>query len=257
LARIVGPAIGALVLAVWGPAWCFLLNGISFIAVIISLFVIKVTPYIRQKSKKSNMLVEIKDGLKYITHERHLFQTIILILVAGIFVFNYEVLVPVFTKNILHQGEQVYGFLMSSLGIGSLLGALIVSMKGKSIGSSKILFLSLITVSILLILIGLTRTYYLTVILLVLSGITNLWFNTTANVMLQLTAKDEYRGRVMSVFSLVNSGTAPLGYMISGAAADRLGADTAFYLCGAATILLIVLVKLGITALHPCFNRDC
>jgi hypothetical protein len=75
--------------------------------------------------------------------------------------------------------------------------------------------------------------------------------------MLQLTAKDEYRGRVMSVFSLVNSGTAPLGYMISGAAADRLGANTAFYLCGAATILLIVLVKLGITALHPCFNRDC
>lgn len=245
LARIVGPALGALVLAVWGPAWCFLLNGLSFITVIISLLIITVQPYRREMAKGSNILAEIKDGLKYLVYERHLFQTITLILVAGVFVFNYEVLVPVFTKNILNQGEQVYGFLMSSLGIGSLLGALIVSMKRKSKESSKILFLSLTTVSILLVLIGLTRAYYLTIILLVLSGITNLWFNTIANVMLQLTAKDEYRGRVMSVFSLVNSGTAPLGYILSGVTADRLGADTAFFLCGAVTIVLIALVKLG------------
>jgi predicted MFS family arabinose efflux permease len=244
LARIIGPAIGALVLAFWGAGWCFLFNGLSFIAVIVSLLRIEAKPYVREKAKNSNMIGEITDGLKYIVGKRPLIQTVLLIVTAGIFVFNYDVLIPVFTKNILKQSESVYGFLMSSLGIGSLLGALMISMKNKPKSGSKILFLSSVIVSILLILIGLTRTYYLTMILLIVSGITNIWFNTSANLTLQLTTKDEYRGRVMSVFSLVNSGTAPLGYMLSGAAADTFGADKAFFLCGVVTIVLVGLLKL-------------
>lgn len=244
LARIVGPAIGALVLAFFGAGWCFLLNGFSFMAVIASLLRIQVKPYVRKKEKNSNMIKEIKDGLKYISEEKQLLQIILLTIIVGIFVYNYDIIIPVFVKSVLYQSEKVYGLLISSLGIGSLLGAVIVSVKSKSGPKMEILIGCSVIESVLLILISFTRIYYLTAILLVISGIFNIWFSTIANSTLQLTSKDEYRGRVMSVYSLVYAGTAPIGYMFAGAATDRLGANIAFFVNGALTIALILLLKL-------------
>lgn len=243
LAKIVGPAIGALVLALWGAKWCFLLNGLSFIAVIISLLKIHVHPYVREKTHSSNMLKEIKDGLIYIVHERRLIETILLITIVGIFVYNYIILIPVLTKITLHQDEKIYGVLMSSLGIGSLLGAMLLSIKSKSRVSFRMLMFSSALLSLLLIFIGLTKIYYITMILLAVSGIINIWFSTYSNLILQIKTKDEYRGRVMSVYSLVESGTAPIGYMFSGTAADKLGADNTFLLCGFITIILIAMLN--------------
>lgn len=245
LARIIGPAIGSLILSLWGADWCFLLNGLSFIPVIASLIRIQTKSYVREKDKKSSVIKEIKDGLKYIAGEKKIIQTTILIIIVGIFVFNYEVLIPVFSKKVLGGGEEIFGLLMSSLGIGSLLGAIAMSMKGKSDSGSISLFLSSTAISIILILIALTKVPYLVMILLIISGVINMWFNATANVAIQLATKDEYRGRVMSVFTLVNSGTAPLGYMFSGAVAGSLGADKAFFICGAAAVIFIVFVRIG------------
>jgi MFS family permease len=244
LTRIVGPAIGGLILAFFGPGWCFLFNGLSFMAVIVSLLRIKAKPYVREKSQNRNILKEIEDGLKYIAGERLLLQTTLLIVIAGIFVFNYEILIPVFTKNVLHQSEKVYGLLMSSLGIGSLLGAVIITIKSKSGATVRTLIGSFAMASVLLILISFTRIYYLTAIFMVISGVFVIWLNTTANSILQITSKDEYRGRVMSVYSLVSAGTAPFGYMFAGAVADRLGANTAFLLSGVLSIALIFLLFL-------------
>ncbi|MGE5631880.1 MAG: MFS transporter [Caulobacteraceae bacterium] len=242
LVRIAGPAVGALVLAYLGADWCFLLNGISFMAVITSLIRIEDRSYVREKAQDDNMLTEIKDGLKYIAKERSLFLTILLTVIVGVFVLNYDVLIPVFVKNVLHQSEKVYGLLISSMGVGSLLGALIISAKSKSGPGMKFLIGSSLVESVLLILIGLTRVYYFTAILLVISGMFNMWFSTISSATLQLTSKDEYRGRVMSAYSLVYAGTAPLGYMFAGAMADKLGADTVFSMSGMITIALIVLL---------------
>jgi len=244
LARIIGPAIGALIMASFGAGWCFLLNGFSFLAVIVSLLKVEVTPYVRKKVSDINMLKEIKDGLKYIAREPALLQTIVMVLIIGIFVFNFNILIPVFTKNILHQGEKIYGLLMSALGAGSLVGALMVSVKSKSGPNMKILLRSSIMVSITLILISFTRTYYYTAILLVLTGIFNIWFSTTANSTLQITTEDEYRGRVMSVYSLVFAGASPIGNMFAGITSDMFGANTSFLLSGVLTIVLIALLSL-------------
>jgi len=243
LARIIGPAIGALLMASFGAGWCFLLNGFSFLAVIISLLKVKVTPYVRQKVSNNNMIKEIKDGLKYIAKEPALLQTILLVLIIGIFVFNFNILIPVFTKNILHQQEKIYGLLMSALGAGSLFGALMVSVKSKSGPNMKILLRSSIMVSLTLILISYTRNYYYTAILLVITGIFNIWFSTTANSTLQITTKDEYRGRVMSVYSLVFAGASPIGNMFAGITTDLFGANTAFLLSGVMTLVLIALLR--------------
>lgn len=244
LARILGPAIGALIMASFGAGWCFLLNGFSFLAVIVSLLKVEVTPYVRKKVSDNNMLKEIKDGLKYIAREPALLQTIVMVLIIGIFVFNFNILIPVFTKNILHQGEKIYGLLMSALGVGSLVGALMVSVKSKSGPNMKILLRSAIMVSMTLILISFTRTYYYTAILLVITGIFNIWFSTTANSTLQITTEDAYRGRVMSVYSLVFAGASPIGNMFAGITSDMFGANTSFLLSGVLTIVLIALLRL-------------
>ncbi len=244
LARILGPAIGALIMASFGAGWCFLLNGFSFMAVIVSLLKIEVTPYVRKKVSDFKMLKEIKDGLKYIAGEPALLQTLLMVLIVGIFVFNFNILIPVFTKNILFQGETIYGFLMSALGVGSLAGALMVSLKSKSGPNMKILFRSSIVVSLMLILISFTKSYYYTAILLVITGIFNIWFSTTANSTLQITSIDEYRGRVMSVYSLVFAGASPIGNIFAGLTTDLFGANTAFLLCGVLTLIFITLLRL-------------
>lgn len=244
LARIMGPAIGGFVLAFWGAGWCFLLNGFSFVAVIASLLRIKAKPYVREKAERGDMLKEIKDGLKYITSNKLLLQTILLTVIAGIFIYNYDIIIPVFTKDILQQGEKIYGLLISSMGIGSLIGAVIVSMKSKWGSKMKILFGSFVVEALLLITISFTRTYYLTSVLLIISGIFNVWFGTAANSALQLASEDKYRGRVMSVYSLVYAGTAPVGYMFAGAVTDKFGADMAFSLSGVLAIAFMAVVFL-------------
>jgi len=244
LARIIGPAIGALIMASFGAGWCFLLNGFSFMAVIVSLLKVEVTTYVRKNLSDNNMLKEIIDGLIYIAKEPALLQTLVMVLIIGIFVFNFNILIPVFTKNILHLEASIYGLLMSALGVGSLFGALMVSVKSRSGPNMKILLRSSIIVSLTLILISFTRTYYYTAMLLVMTGIFNIWFSTTANSTLQITSKDEYRGRVMSVYSLVFAGASPIGNMFAGITTDLLGANTAFLLSGVMTLVLIALVSL-------------
>jgi Arabinose efflux permease len=241
LARIIGPAIGAMVMASFGAGWCFFFNGLSFLAVLMSLLKIKVDPYVRSEIS-NNVLKEIKDGLKYIANEPLLLQTTLMVLIIGVFVFNYNVLIPVFSKDILHQGEKVYGLLMSALGLGSLIGALMVSIKSKTGPKIQVLVGSAVIVSIMLILISFTRIYYYSAVLLVITGIFNIWFSTTANSTLQIYSKDEYRGRVMSVYALVFAGATPLGNLFAGVTTDGYGANISFLLSGVITILLVVIL---------------
>ena len=243
LARIIGPAIGALVMASFGAGWCFFLNGVSYLAVLFSLLKIKVKPYVRSEVSNT-VLKEIKDGLWYIAREPSLLQTILMVLIIGLFVFNFNILLPVLTKDVLHQGEQVYGLLMSSLGVGSFIGAIMVSLTSKTGPHSRVLFLSTLMVSMMFILISFTKVYHVTALLMLLTGIFTIWFSTNANSTLQITAKNEYRGRVMSVYSLVFAGSTPIGNMYAGIAADKLGADKAFLMSGILAIASIGLLTL-------------
>ena len=242
LARIIGPAIGAMLMAYLGAGWCFLLNGFSFMAVIYGLVHIEIVNYVRKKNSNTSMFKEINDGLKYIKNNRVLLETLMLISIMGIFVFNYGVLIPVFTKNVLHMAEKTYGMLMSALGAGSLIGALLMSFRSKKGPSRKLMIGSSITIGIMLILTGSSNLYYFTALSLAITGIFNMFFSTTANTTLQINSKDEYRGRVMSVYTLVFAGSAPLGNLFSGFVAEKYGADAVFIISGTCTIILIMLL---------------
>ena len=244
LARIIGPAIGAMLMAYLGAGWCFLLNGFSFMAVIYGLVHIEAVNYVRKKSSEESMIKEIINGLKYIKNNLVLLETIMLISIMGVFVFNYNVLIPVFTKNVLHMAEKTYGMLMSALGAGSLIGALLMSFRSKVGPSKKLMIGSSLAIGIMLILTGSSNLYYFTALSLAITGIFNMFFSTTANTTLQINSKDEYRGRVMSVYTLVFAGSAPLGNLFSGFMAEKYGADAVFMISGACTIVLILLLMI-------------
>jgi predicted MFS family arabinose efflux permease len=232
LARILGPAVGAIIMQWVGAAWCFFFNGLSFLAVIYSLTKIEPIPYVRKKNSENKILIEIADGIKYIYKTPVLFKTVLMVTVMGIFAFNYSVLLPVFTREVLHKQGDTYGFLMSALGIGSLIGALTVSLRSKSGPKGTVMLFSAVVVSVMLMMTGFSRIQILTALSLALTGIFNINFSTTANSTLQINSEDEYRGRVMSVYALVFAGSTPVGNLFAGTAADRLGASWAFTLSG-------------------------
>ncbi|MFZ7134400.1 MAG: MFS transporter [Eubacteriales bacterium] len=248
VARIIGPAVAGIIMGYVGMASCFFINALSYAAVLISLIFIRpMSPQSEQK-KDDNIFINIKDGLKYIYHSDTLFNTILVIAIVATFSMNLNVLVPVFAKEILNQQESGFGLLMSLMGIGSLCGALFIATIGKS-RSKRIVryilnFMPLVLAFFLLIT-GLTHQYILTGLCLAVTGAAFVSFSSTANSTMQLNTKNEYRGRVMSVYSLVFAGSTPLGNLFAGTIAEHFGANIAFMACGAIMILLMILLYIN------------
>ncbi|WP_459478570.1 MFS transporter [Clostridium saccharoperbutylacetonicum] len=240
LARIVGPAIAGIVMGYAGIAVCFFANSISFAAVVVGLFFIKINVVKREENKETRILAEIKDGLKYIYRKKVLLHTILILAIVGTFVPNFNVLVPVFAKEILNQGEAGFGILMSFMGFGSFLGAMCVAALSKSGPKKFIIYFVPLIVAMLLIATGYTNIYLLTGIFLALTGFFFICFTSSANSTLQLNSKNEYRGRVMSVYTLVFAGSTPFGNLYAGLFAEHFNARVGFAACGGIIILLMI-----------------
>ncbi|AGF58118.1 MULTISPECIES: MFS transporter [Clostridium] len=240
LARIVGPAIAGIVMGYAGIAVCFFANSISFAAVVVGLFFIKINVVKRGENKETRILAEIKDGLKYIYRKKVLLHTILILAIVGTFVPNFNVLVPVFAKEILNQGEAGFGLLMSFMGFGSFLGAMCVAALSKSGPKKFIIYFVPLIVAMLLIATGYTNIYLLTGIFLALTGFFFICFTSSANSTLQLNSKNEYRGRVMSVYTLVFAGSTPFGNLYAGLFAEHFNARVGFAACGGIIILLMI-----------------
>ncbi|WP_238883948.1 MFS transporter [Clostridium sp. YIM B02551] len=244
LARILGPSIGAVVMAYFGAAWCFFFNGVSYLAVLYGLYNIDVDGNNIKQRVKSNIISEIKDGLSYVKNDILLLETLLMVCIIGIFAFNYNVLVPSFTKLVLDGNEKTYGLLMSFLGAGSLVGALNVSIRSKRGPKMKVAFISSIVISAMLILNGLNKSLAFTSLLLIITGFFNIAFSTTSNSLLQLNSKDEYRGRVMSIYSLVFAGATPIGSLLTGWICDKIGASAGFLVSGGAVLILVIIIRI-------------
>lgn len=244
LARVLGPSIGAVIIALLGTGWCFLLNGISYIAVIYGLFKIKTNSFVRNRTLESGIMKEIKDGLIYIRNSKILSETVLMTMVMGIFAFNYNILVPSYTKLVLHSNEKTYGMLMSFLGAGSLIGAVAASLRSKKGLNTKIMFFSSAAISVILILSGINTSFVIAAILLCITGLFNIQFTTTANSTLQLNSENKYRGRVMSVYSLVFGGATPIGNLFTGFVSDRMGPLQGFLLSGIFMLIFILAIKM-------------
>lgn len=242
IARIIGPAIAGLMMGFMGAAFCFFLNGLSFIAVIIGLILIKVKPFVRKEDGQKNIIKDIKEGLVYTRQNPNIYITLLVLMMVNILVMNFNVTVPVLTQNVLHQEEQGFGFLMAAMGIGSFIGAIHIASKSKSNPSRKVMTANALAASFMLIPLGIIGNYYLTLIALAVTGFFMISFAAMANSTVQLNTKDEYRGRVMSLYTLVFAGTTPFGNFIAGSVTSGFGAPAGFVMSGAASLLIVTII---------------
>jgi MFS family permease len=238
VARILGPLIAALMIGYVGIAFCFFANSISFAAVIIGLIFIK--PFEMPKNNRVNkkILADIKDGLRYIYKDPLLFKAILALAIVGTFAMNFSVLGPVFNKEVLNQKETGFGLLMSFMGAGSIIGAMMIAIMSKSGPKKFILNVVPIIIAIFLILTGFTNMFILTGLCLAATGFCFVSFSSTANSIMQLNTKNEFRGRVMSIYSLVMGGSTPLGNLYAGVITNWFNPRIGFAACGGIIILL-------------------
>jgi predicted MFS family arabinose efflux permease len=240
-ARIIGPSIAGIIMGYFGVAVCFFVNSISFAAVLISLFFIKTEHKVQIKPKSDIKIIdEIIAGLKYILHHGILLDTLLVLAIVGTFAPNFSVLVPVYAKEILKQNEAGFGILMSFLGLGSFIGAMSIATFSKAGPQRYIIYIVPLIVGISLILTGYTNVFLVTGILLAITGFFFISFTSNANSTLQINSSNEYRGRVMSVYTLVFSGSTPIGNLYAGLFTQQFNARIGFIACGAIILLLMI-----------------
>lgn len=241
LAKIVGPALAGVIMTMFGPTVCFFVNGISFIAVLIGLFLIDVDGAVQYR-KDMNIIEDIKQGLIYIWNNQMLKIGVLSMAIVCTFSMNTDVIIPVFAKEVLGRGTAEYTVLLSFVGVGSFLGAIYMASKSRKGTSKAMLYKQALVGGIVQIIILFTKNYYLSILLVSVLGFFNLTFLNTANASLQLNSRDEYRGRVMSVYALLNNGSLPIGNLFAGAVMEKFGPGTGFPVCGVITLLLMLLM---------------
>jgi predicted MFS family arabinose efflux permease len=236
LARILGPTIGGLAYTTLGATWCFTLNGISFLAVIASLFMIKVN-FVPSKSKEA-VLTSMKHGISFIRQRDGMSALVVLAFCTTLFGFSLNGFLPVFVRNIFHKGPETYTLLLVCSGAGSICGALLVATSEKMKGQGRLTLFVLVALGFITAGFALSRWLPLSCLLMFLAG-TALMASAASMVSLaQLITTDDMRGRVMSVYNLAFRAGMPLGGLILGKLIPMFGVSKA--LTGAGLALVAV-----------------
>ena len=217
-ARVVGPSVAGLMIGAVGVAMCFFLNGLSFIAVIAGLWMMRL-PIFERKIEILSAGEHAWEGILYATKHPRVRTILLLFLAVGVFGWSYAVLMPAFARDVLGRGANGYGILMSASGVGALVGALLVATFGHLFTPRKIALGGVWLFSIAMLAVSFTKSFPLALVFLFAAGFGMLLFFSTSNTVLQTIVPDEMRGRVMGVWSLVFGAMIPLGSLEAGAVA--------------------------------------
>jgi len=231
MSSVVGPAAAGVVYMLLGPAWCFTLNGLSFIAVIVALLLIKVKP--NQKSdQKTSALSSLKEGVRYVLINPLIRTLICLVAVTALFGFAYTTLIPAWAVTILNGDATTNGLLHSARGAGAVLSALLIASLGRFTFKGKLLTAGTFLLPVFLIIFALVRWLPLSLFIMLCMGVAMLLIMNLANVLLQTLVSDNLRGRVMSIYSLTHFGFMPIGGLFAGTVAEYAGEPTVVIICG-------------------------
>jgi len=234
-ARAIGPAVAGILITAAGTAFCFFMNGLSYIAVIAGLVAMTMEPSIRKTPSAYNVFQDMGEAIRYIRRNHVILTTISLVAVVSVFGVNFNVLVPIFTKKELGLDATAFGFLMSSFGTGALVGSFLMVVMSRLGPKPSFLLGGGMGLSLFLVSIGLQRSYGITAFLLFLTGLCMIVFFGTANTMVQLNTEDRLRGRVMSLYTMSFGGLTPFGSIFAGTMAQWLHAPLTFALGGLIT----------------------
>ncbi len=230
-ARILGPAIAGITVAAIGEGWCFFSNGVSYIAVIIGLLLMTVTPRERS-SRRASGLESILEGFRFVMHTGPIRALLLLLGLVSLTGMPYAVLMPIFADKILHSDARGLGLLMGSTGVGALAATLVMAARREVRGLGRWILFASTGFGASLILFSLSRSLPLSIILLLPAGFCMLIQMASSNTLIQTMVPDALRGRVMSVYSMMFMGMAPFGALLAGAIAHRLGAPMTVALGG-------------------------
>jgi MFS family permease len=221
-ARIVGPAVAGILVASIGEGWCFFVNAVSYIAVIIGLLMMTVSTPPRLAT--TSHLQHIAEGFRFARRARPIRALLLLLGLVSLVGMPYTVLMPIFADRILHGGARGLGILMGATGIGALLGALTLASRTGVTGLGRWVAFSCAGFGVFLVLFSFSRYFWVSTALLVPAGFCMMLEMSSSNTLIQAMVPDEFRGRMMALYSMMFLGMAPFGALVGGALADRLGA---------------------------------
>jgi MFS family permease len=236
MARLVGPSLAGLLIAVKSEGWCFLVDGISYIAVIISLLMMRV-PRTEEQRARTSTVTQLKEGWAYVAGFVPIRSILLLFALLSLMGWPFMVLMPIFAAKILHGGPHTLGFLMGAVGIGSLASALSLVLRRSVRGLTRVIPVAAVIFGVGLIAFGFSHYLWLSMLMMLVTGFGMMQGLTGSNTIIQTLVDENMRGRVMSYYTMAFVGMAPFGSLLAGAMAHAIGAPRTVVISGVACIL--------------------
>jgi MFS family permease len=249
MARVVGPAIGGAVLAAVGAAWCFTLNGLSFLAVLIALLLMRL-PKTHQEVRTDPVILQISESIKYVWQTPVIRAAMALVAISSLFAFSYAVLLPAYAVDVLHVGEAGLGALNTAVGLGALVGSLTVASLARFRSKGLLLTVGSLMFPAVLLVFAFSRSFWLSLVALSIIGIGFVTQNATSNTVIQAIVPDRLRGRVMATYMLMFFGTAPFGSLQAGTIAQTFGTPMGVAVGAGITLIFALSVVIWMPALR-------
>ena len=234
-ARLIGPSLAGLLIAATNEGWCFFVDGISYIAVIASLLMMRL-PAAREERTTATMLSQLREGWTYVVGSAPIRTILLLFALLSLMGWPFMVLMPVLAGETLHGGPHTMGFLMGAVGVGSLTSALSMVLRRSVRGLTKIIPVAAAIFGVGLICVGLSLVVWLSMVMMLVTGFGMMQGLTASNTILQTLVDERMRGRVMSYYTMAFVGMAPFGSLLSGALAHAIGAPHTIIVSGIACI---------------------
>lgn len=233
--RIVGPSVGGIIIAAVGEGWCFMVDAISYLAVIGSLFAMRLQP-LPVRASKGAVLEELRAGYGYVSKFAPVRAALLLLALVSTLGMPYTVLMPVMAREILQGGPNTLGVLMGASGVGAIASALYLASRKSVIGLGRVMTIGTFAFGLGLVAFGLSRSIWLALLALPIAGAGFMTEMAATNTILQTITEDHMRGRVMAFYTMAFLGTAPLGSLLAGVSAERIGAPLTIVLGGVACL---------------------
>ncbi|GIW51930.1 MAG: MFS transporter [Gemmatimonadales bacterium] len=237
LTRIIGPAVAGLLIGRFGVLACFVINGLSFLAVLAALWSLDLPPA-RTASRAQSTWGHMLEGIRFVTGEPRIAALVINLMALSIFGFPFLVLMPVMARDVLGRGAEAFGWMSSAVGVGALAGALLLAASARKLPKGKLLRWASLSFGVVVGTFALSRSLPLSLVLLALTGFAMIVNTATTNTLLQTLAPDHLRGRVVSVYTFAFVGMGPIGAFQAGFLADHIGAPATLMLGGAVCLLI-------------------
>lgn len=239
-AAVVGPAIAGVVYALWGPAWCFTINGLSYLAVIAALLAMRLPPF-TPRQRQASAMVEMRQGLGYVRRDRVVRTLILNMAVIAMFGISLVNLLPAWSVDVLGGDVRTNGALLAARGVGAMVGALMIAALGSRVMRGRIWSVGSFVMPAAMLAFAAVRLVPLSMAALALVGWSFMVVANTSNAMVQTTVPDDLRGRVMGIYTLMFFGGMPLGALLIGSLAEKTS-EPAAVVINAAVVLLVAAV---------------